>query len=601
MDNKDIFDLLDNAEDSVLDELDGLCEPLDKAADKRILALAQRKSIRSNIGTNDDYSDKVEGVERVMKRPWKSTFATVAAAVLICGGTVGGFAVLRTRNKPADTVPESETSVSRTTENRMDITEEAFVTTVSPEDNAVVTGKAQPLTTADTAENGTDTPAVTTADGGTDEPAIITAAVVTTAGKTTTEAAATDKVTTTAKTTTQKPKTTGTVTDITTKTGETEIHRLESGAYLVDIKAGQVYEWFDRSSMFSEKLEVIKLSAFDDRYFTYEDGCICMNNTSAHTKEKLLDEWATLTHGAHFADLNSDGYPELCLSVTGGSGVCVDYAAAYDIHNDKMYKLVDWMKMDYMFGCKDGAICLLRCEYPQNWAEGDTLVPVIDSEHGLICREQNGVSAYEQERKAEYDALIGKAVSSKPYSDVIKNTVSDDILINHLDSIMNPWQSHVETPMSMNSRYKIELIRKIDDNRMYTIHKPESGGLFYSFYVYGGLDCTAYITKAQFYTNYSRIKAGSSINEVIAIEPATQAYVDRNKRFAEIKNEEPPIRFTQHIILTDGLLKLTYIRSGDTYKVERMDYFDDYMETVVYDEEFTCVYDYSILPQDYPE
>lgn len=393
MDNKDIFDLLDNAEDSVLDELDGLCEPLDKAADKRILALAQRKSIRSNIGTNEDYEDRAEGVERVMKRPWKSTFATVAAAVLICGGTVGGFAVLRTRNKPADTVPEAETSVSRTTENRMDITEEAFVTTVSPEDNAYVTEAVQTAAATGTAEKETDTPAVTTADGGTDEPAIITAAVVTTAGKTTTEAAATDKVTTTAKTTTQKPKTTGTVTDITTKTGETEIHRLESGAYLVDIKAGQVYEWFDRSSMFSEKPEVIKLSAFDDRYFTYEDGCICMNNTSAHTKEKLLDEWATLTHGAHFADLNSDGYPELCLSVTGGSGVCVDYAAAYDIHNDKMYKLVDWMKMDYMFSCKDGAICLLRCEYPQNWAEGDTLVPVIDSEHGLICREQNGVQS----------------------------------------------------------------------------------------------------------------------------------------------------------------------------------------------------------------
>lgn len=209
--------------------------------------------------------------------------------------------------------------------------------------------------------------------------------------------------------------------------------------------------------------------------------------------------------------------------------------------------------------------------------------------------------SYEQRMKAEYDAVVENAISYQSYNDVIKNTVSDDILFQYLDYTMNPWKSNGDTPVTMNNRYKIELIRTIDNQRMYTIQKPESGGLFYSFYVNSGLECTAYITKSLSYADYNAIKIGSSINDVIAIEPATQAYINRNRTLDSLNNDgELASKFTQHIILKDGLLKLTYSRSGDTYKVNHLDFFDDFKESVNFGMDYPCVFDYSILPEDFP-
>jgi len=395
MDNKDIFSLLENADDSVLDELDELCEPLEKSADKRIFALAQKKSLRSNTSISEDYEEKAEGVEVVMKKPWKSAFATAAAAVLICGGTAGGFAVLRSRNKPAETVPEIGTTVYFTTDNRMDITDGTTVTTAAPENDTYVTESVQPETTADITEKETENVTGTTAVSGTGTPAVVTTAAGTTNAPhtkaTTTAAATTAKVTTAVKTTTQPATTAGTVTTVTTGTNEPEVHRLDSGAYVVDIRAGQVYKWFD--GIFAKPEDVI-ISAYADRRFSYEEGYIYMSDTTANTKKKVIDEWATMPYEAYFADLNADGYPELCMSVNAGSGVSVDYAAAYDVHNDKMYKLEDWGKADYKFGCKDGVLYFMMrdySDYPTPWAEADVFVPAIDDEHGFILRGKTGV------------------------------------------------------------------------------------------------------------------------------------------------------------------------------------------------------------------
>lgn len=209
--------------------------------------------------------------------------------------------------------------------------------------------------------------------------------------------------------------------------------------------------------------------------------------------------------------------------------------------------------------------------------------------------------SYEQRMKSEYDAVVENAITDHPYNGVIKSTVSDDIILWHLDYTMNPWMSNVETPVSMNNRYKIELIRSIDDQRMYSIQKPESGGLFYSFYVNSGLECTAYITKALYFADYNAIKVGSSIDDVITIEPATQAYINRNSTYDNLSNGgETSGNFVQHIILKDGLLKLTYSRNGDTYKVSQIDFFDNFKESIDYGMGYPCVYDYSILPEDYP-
>lgn len=116
------------------------------------------------------------------------------------------------------------------------------------------------------------------------------------------------------------------------------------------------------------------------------------------------------------------------------------------------------------------------------------------------------------------------------------------------------------------------------------------------------MNCTAYITKSLFYADYNAIKVGSSINDVISIEPATQAYINRNKMLEEQYNSgEWSGEFTQHIILRDGLLKLTYSRSEGTYIVDQIDFFDNFKESIIYDREYPWIYDYSIWTQDYPQ
>lgn len=209
--------------------------------------------------------------------------------------------------------------------------------------------------------------------------------------------------------------------------------------------------------------------------------------------------------------------------------------------------------------------------------------------------------SYEQRMKAKYDAVVENAISDRPYNDVLKSTVSDDIILWYLNYTMNPWRSVTDTPVSMNDCYKIELIREIDAKRMYSIQKPESGGLFYSFYVSGVLQCTAYITKSLSFSDYSTIKNGSSINDVIAIEPATQAYINMNKMYDNLSTDgKLADAFEQHIILKDGLLILSYSRSEDTYKVNQINFFDDFKESIDWGMGYPCVYDYSILPNDYP-
>ena len=398
MDNKDIFELLENAEDSVIDELDSLCEPLDKASDKRIFALSRRKSIRSSSDMNGEYED-AEGVERIMKRPWKSTLATVAAAVVICGGTVGTFAVLSRHSKPEPTVSEAETSDVQTSVNTAELTEAAAVTSGTAEDKAAaakkprtekLSGTSQNEPQVTTAADETGSSAVTSASAA-DKPAISTAAKTTAGGKiTTTE----PTVTTAAKTTSQQPKTTDTVTVITTDTDSPTVHRLNIGTYVVDVRGGQVYKWFES---YRDKPEETIISACPTIHFTYEDGYIYMRDSLTNTKKKVIDEWATLPYAAYFADLNADGYPELCMSVNAGSGVSVDYAAAYDIRNDKLYKLEEWLECDYKFSYENGKLYLLRKQRGESldlalWEDADKCEPVIDGDHGLILREVNGIS-----------------------------------------------------------------------------------------------------------------------------------------------------------------------------------------------------------------
>ena len=52
-------------------------------------------------------------------------------------------------------------------------------------------------------------------------------------------------------------------------------------------------------------------------------------------------------------DVNKDGYPDLCASVSTGSGIISSLIAVYDVHNDVGYMLHDRGEYDYVFPLED--------------------------------------------------------------------------------------------------------------------------------------------------------------------------------------------------------------------------------------------------------
>ena len=64
------------------------------------------------------------------------------------------------------------------------------------------------------------------------------------------------------------------------------------------------------------------------------------------------------------SDLNNDGYPELCTSITVGSGVVSTLIAVYDVHNDCGYMLNEREVYDYyIMGASENIVAVCRQKY----------------------------------------------------------------------------------------------------------------------------------------------------------------------------------------------------------------------------------------------
>lgn len=66
---------------------------------------------------------------------------------------------------------------------------------------------------------------------------------------------------------------------------------------------------------------------------------------------------------AYFTDLNDDGYPELCASVSFGSGIVDNHIEVYDIKNGTKYTLWERMKNDYHLVYEDGQLFCVKVSY----------------------------------------------------------------------------------------------------------------------------------------------------------------------------------------------------------------------------------------------
>ena len=98
------------------------------------------------------------------------------------------------------------------------------------------------------------------------------------------------------------------------------------------------------------------------------------------------------------SDVNQDGNPELCVTVTYGSGIVSSAIVVYDVKNDKGYILDERMTCDYeILGADKELVAVCRTPYGKDAKiygvlaiEGDTLVFVENEEIGATTPVRNG-------------------------------------------------------------------------------------------------------------------------------------------------------------------------------------------------------------------
>ncbi len=86
---------------------------------------------------------------------------------------------------------------------------------------------------------------------------------------------------------------------------------------------------------------------------TYEFGSRIMATTDQGTEE-ILKESVILS--VYFCDLTGDGKPELCSTVSFGSGFVDYHIIVYDYIEKKSYVLADRMKYDYILRADQGKL-----------------------------------------------------------------------------------------------------------------------------------------------------------------------------------------------------------------------------------------------------
>ncbi|MBR5682362.1 MAG: hypothetical protein IKW96_03640 [Ruminococcus sp.] len=144
----------------------------------------------------------------------------------------------------------------------------------------------------------------------------------------------------------------------------------------IDVSGDSVYCWrnfwnsADRYNYgnFSEKRII---SAFPDVVFSWKGHEYTISvekNGTQITSISGMPVW-----NAYFTDINGDGSPELCMTVSFGSGIIDEHIIVYDLRNEKEYTLWDRMEYDYILFMENNELFVRKTDYESvsnsNWAE----------------------------------------------------------------------------------------------------------------------------------------------------------------------------------------------------------------------------------------
>lgn len=153
----------------------------------------------------------------------------------------------------------------------------------------------------------------------------------------------------------------------------------------------RVQKWADYSYVdefpFDEDFELkIKLDVFPDTEFIWREYEILASTDG--TERVLLGGMPIIN--AFFADLNADGFPELCSSVMFGSGICDEHIVVYDYHNGQDYFLWDRGEYDYHLFSDDGGLYVKKLPYGWQTEENAEIGKIAIEGDLLVFRESGG-------------------------------------------------------------------------------------------------------------------------------------------------------------------------------------------------------------------
>ena len=353
----------------------------------------------------DDSCDAVtvSGVEVYKRGKWHKFAAIAAALLLVAGLGSAGALLMRGGNKFT-----SETEKPATTYSSEPAEDESRGAAAPTDTEESSSDTSEEDTTGDTTE---DTTEATTSGEVTDEPTKA-GAEATTSNEVSGTTGGSGARTTAPKTTTADTVTTPEVllpaeltgTFATTTLPQTtepyvtttkKVYEFGDSTIEVHMAPGEVYKWFEPGD---RNIKNIIIASMGDHRFVYDDGSIYRQRVpgDAENTFPIVKAWSTMAYNAYFADLNADGYPELCISVNTGSGVSMDMVYVYDIRNDHIYYYDERGTFDFSLTAASNRLYLLRREYsiyPVPWSEADRLEPVLYSDNvGYI--ERNGINVY---------------------------------------------------------------------------------------------------------------------------------------------------------------------------------------------------------------
>ena len=169
-----------------------------------------------------------------------------------------------------------------------------------------------------------------------------------------------------------------------------------------------VTEWLDYYEKSSEMpwgdAKEITVDAFPNIRFLWTSGSVeAIENGETRTLFTGMPVW-----NVFFADVTGDGKPELCASVSFGSGIVDEHIVVYDYENRQSYTLWDRGTFDYHLTLSGGALQVIKRPY------NDSTAPVIDTgallmhDGVLSCQWQSDAAFVTLNRELHESELYGE-------------------------------------------------------------------------------------------------------------------------------------------------------------------------------------------------